>query len=162
MPRQSGPVIVERVVAARRSQIFELLATPSEHRLIDGSGMLQTGRVSGPPRLRPEVTFALPMKQSVVRYRSRNEVTEFVEGERLAWRTVGIVSGRQVIGGQVWRWILTDQGQGSTLVRHEYDWEQARASSVLNLVGYPARMRTAMEQTLLRLEHATAGDVGSQ
>ncbi|HLS13961.1 MAG TPA: hypothetical protein VK095_05560 [Beutenbergiaceae bacterium] len=171
MPRAHQPVTVEQVITAPRLRIFELLATPSRHREIDGSAMLQPGVVYGPPRLHSGAVFTVPMRQSVIRYRSSNEVVEFTEGQALAWQTFGVVAGRKVIGGQIWRWELSDAGEhaggagehaggaggqagGATVVRHTYDWQQSGRPGLLRLGRYPERMGASMQESLHRLDHA--------
>lgn len=157
MPREHQPVTVELVITAPRLRIFELLATPDRHREIDGSAMLQSGVVYGPPRLHPGAVFTVPMRQSIMRYRSSNEVVEFTEGQALAWQTFGVVAGRKVIGGQIWRWELSDAGEraaGATLVRHTYDWQHSGRPGLLRLARYPERMGASMQESLQRLDQA--------
>lgn len=150
-----NPVVVERVIDTSPAAIFELLATPARHHEIDGSGQV-IGRPRGPERLYLGAEFSMRMKQGRLDYRSTNQVTEFLEGSRITWRTFGLVKDRRLIGGQTWRWILAEQ-DGATLVRHEYDWKSANASLLLRLAGYPERTQTSMTQTLERLDQALTG-----
>lgn len=148
----TNPVAVERVIDATPSAIFDILASPYRHQEIDGSSQLQ-GDVRGPDRLGTGLAFSMGMRQARLGYRTRNEVTEFVENELIAWRSYGVIKGRRVIGGQTWRFLLTPY-QGSTRVRHEYDWKAANLGFALGVLGYPARAEKAMRMTLQRLEHA--------
>lgn len=156
--RKVPHVSVERLIDATSEAVFDLLVDPAVHARIDGSGTL-TGNPSGPDRLEPGSKFSMGMTQKGVPYRSTNEVVAFEEGRLLAWRTFGEIAGVKAIGGQVWRYELSPVGEG-TLVRHTYDWSQARAARVtIELGGYPERSRRAMEATLERL--AGLAEVGA-
>lgn len=76
-----------RFVPAPPQEVFDLLADPRKHALIDGSGTVQSA-VSGPERLQLGATFGMSMKMGVP-YRIKNTVEEFEEGSRIAWRHVG-------------------------------------------------------------------------
>jgi uncharacterized protein YndB with AHSA1/START domain len=76
-----------RFVPAPAQEIFDLLADPRQHALIDGSGTVQSA-VSGPERLSQGATFGMSMKMGVP-YRIKNTVEEFEEGRRIAWRHAG-------------------------------------------------------------------------
>ncbi len=86
----------ERVIAAPAHVIFELLADPAQHARIDGSGSVQGVRDGSSQRLALGTKFSMDMKIGVP-YRMRNEVVEFEEDRRLAWRHMG---------GHVWRYVL--------------------------------------------------------
>lgn len=148
--RKVPHVSVERLVDAGPAAVFELLVDPAVHARIDGSGTL-TGNPSGPTRLALGSKFTMGMTQKGVPYRSTSEVVEFEEGRLVAWASFGEVAGVRVVGGQIWRYELTEVGDG-TLVRHTYDWSQARAARVsVELGGYVERSQRAMAATLERL-----------
>lgn len=148
------PVVVERVIDASPAAIFDLLARPTRHQELDGSGQLR-GDARGPDVLSLGAAFSMDMQQAKLGYRTRNEVTEFVENERIAWRSYGVIRGRRFVGGQTWRYILTPY-QGSTQVRQEYDWKAANFGFALGLLGYPRRTARAMEETLRKLDQAVS------
>lgn len=152
MQTRDRTVLVERMIDTPPIMIFELLATPARHHEIDGSSMV-LGRPRGPERLHLGAEFSMRMKQGGLDYRTSNEVVEFEEGSLIAWRTHGVVRGRKVVGGQLWRFRLTEQQTG-TLVAHEYVWGAASVAWALSLLGYPRRMQPAMVRTLQRLEQA--------
>ena len=77
----------------------------------------------------------------VVPYRITNQVVEFEEGRRIAWRH---------FGGHIWRWEL-EPVEGGTQVRETFDWAPSRAPWFLELIGYPARNRRGIEASLPRL-----------
>lgn len=154
--RADRTVTVQRAIDATPDTIFEVLAYPSRHSDLDGSGTLR-GEARGPVRLSAGATFSMAMQQGRANYRSLNRVIEFDEGRALAWETVGEFRGRRFVGGHRWRYQLIPQepapGQDSTstLVLHSYDWGAALAAPVIRALGYPRRAVGSMERTLQRL-----------
>ena len=139
-----APPIVraERVIAAAPKRIFDVLANPAQHPLIDGSGSLRSASPDNPHRLSNGARFGMQMRLGAP-YRIRNTVVEFDEPRRIAWRH---------FAGHRWRYVLTPV-RGGTLVREE--WDCARVPwlyPVLRLLGFPERNRQGMEQTLARLD----------
>jgi uncharacterized protein YndB with AHSA1/START domain len=134
-------VTVERVIPAPAPRIFDVLADPALHPVIDGSGSVRRPRDDAPARLAPGAEFGMSMRIGVP-YRITNTVVEFEEGRRLAWRH---------LGRQVWRYEL-EPVEGGTLVRETFDYTDAWSPLALRLVGFPSRNRGAMERTLARLE----------
>jgi uncharacterized protein YndB with AHSA1/START domain len=135
-------VRVERVIPADAQRLFDVLADPAMHPLIDGSGTVRQPRPDAPTRLSPGAHFTIQMRSAGVPYRMRNEVVEFIEGRRIAWRHPG---------HHVWRYIL-EPVDGGTRVTEEYDWGASRAPWALSLLRYPQRTGPAMERTLARLQ----------
>ena len=127
------------VVPAPPERVFDLLADPARHPELDGSGTVR-GRLSGPERLGPGAKFGMRMHVGVP-YVIRNEVVEFEEGRRIAWRHAG---------RHVWRWEL-EPVAGGTRVTETFDWGPALAPKVLELIGYPKRNAAGIEKTLERL-----------
>jgi len=149
--RRRRTVTVERVIPAAPELIFAVLASPAQHAVLDGSGMLQ-GTPSGPDHLHLGARFSMAMKQGPFRYRSVNDVTEYEQDRSLAWRTTGQWRDRALVGGQWWRYTLVPV-EGGTLVRHSYEWGRATlATLTVWLPRYPQRMARAMPRTLERLE----------
>lgn len=127
------------VVAAPPQEVFALLADPRRHAEIDGSGTVRSA-LAGPERLAPGATFGMRMRLGVP-YVIRNEVVEFEEGRRIAWRH---------LGHHVWRYEL-EPVDGGTRVTETFDWAPARSPKVLELLGIPARNARSIEATLARL-----------
>ena len=136
------PVIsAERTIAADPQRIFDVLADPSLHPLIDGSGSVRSGARDNPTRLSKGARFGMSMRLGAP-YRIRNTVVEFDEPRRIAWRH---------FGGHRWRYILTPVS-GGTLVREEWDLTPVPwLYPMLRLLRFPERNRRAMEHTLARL-----------
>jgi uncharacterized protein YndB with AHSA1/START domain len=131
---------VSRVVSAPPDAIFELLADPSKHALIDGSGSVIGAAAESPDRLTLGSKFGMKMKIGMP-YRISNEVVEFDEPRLIAWRHVG---------GHIWRYRL-EPVDGGTLVTEEFDWRPARSATALKVMRAPARNRKSIEATLDRL-----------
>ncbi|MEV6898184.1 SRPBCC family protein [Amycolatopsis sp. NPDC051372] len=129
------------VVAASPEQLFDLLADPANHPLIDGSGTVRAGRDGAPSRLSLGATFGMDMKMGAP-YRISNTVVEFEENRLIAWRH---------FGGHRWRWLLEPAGDGRTTVTETFDYSTARSPLALKLMGYPKRNADGIEKTLARL-----------
>jgi len=128
-------------VDADPSTIFDLLADPSKHGEIDGSGSVQNAQSSAPARLSLGARFGMDMKLGV-KYKITNEVVEFEENARIAWRH---------FGGHIWRYILEPQADGSTKVTEEFDWKKNKSKLMLKVINAFSKNHKSMEQTLLRM-----------
>ncbi|MGR8007378.1 SRPBCC family protein [Streptomyces hypolithicus] len=155
-PGQKRSVSVSEVVRAAPQEVFALLASPARHTELDGSGMLR-GRPQGPRVLGPGDDFSMGMRQGRLSYRSVNVVVEYEKDRLIAWETWGEVGGRRLVGGQRWRYELEPANDGSsTRVTHTYDWSRARLPRlVIELPGFPRKMRGAMAATLGQLVAVT-------
>ena len=134
-------VRVTRVIPADASTIFDVLADPRQHPVIDGSGSVRHTVGDAPERLELGSRFGMGMRIGLP-YRMRNEVVEFDEGKRIAWRHYG---------HHVWRYLL-EPSTGGTLVTEEFDWGPSRAPWLMQLIKAPQRNQVSMERTLERLE----------
>lgn len=141
-------VSASRTIAAPPERIFELLADPAKHALIDGSGTVVASRQQDARRLELGSRFGMDMKMGVP-YRITNKVVEFEDGRLIAWRH---------FAGHRWRWRLEPTGDGGTVVTETFDFSTAPAGALYPLVGFPERNRTAIEQTLERLEGVVASE----
>jgi uncharacterized protein YndB with AHSA1/START domain len=134
-------VSTTRTIAADRQRIFDVLADPSMHAVIDGSGTVTDVQRGGPARLHDGVRFGMTMRMGTP-YRILNTVVEFEEGRRLAWRH---------FNGHRWRYELEDT-DGGTRVTETFDWSHARSKLAVELPGFPKRNLEGMRRTLERLE----------
>ncbi len=129
-----------RFVAAEPQAIFDLLADPAQHVLIDGSGTVKATSGEPPARLSLGAKFSMSMKMGMP-YKITNEVIEFDEPNVIAWRH---------IGHHVWRYRLRPV-DGGTEVTEEFDWGVARVPVALKLTGLTKKNARAIEATLDRL-----------
>ncbi|MFV0259610.1 MAG: TIGR01777 family oxidoreductase [Acidimicrobiales bacterium] len=147
-PSERRSLSVSRVVAAPAGTIFDVLADPSLHQVIDGSGTVRGGRGRNPDRLFRGARFGMDMRMKVP-YRITNEVVEFEEGRLIAWRH---------LGHHVWRYQL-EPVEGGTRVTETFDWGTARFPPFYEWLKLPERTRAAMTETLDRLDrYVTTGD----
>jgi hypothetical protein len=148
-------VSVERLIAAPADRIFELLADPSRHRDIDGSGSVRNAKES-PPRLTMSAQFGMSMHLGM-NYSMTNEVIEFDDGKRIAWQTrpSGRFQGR-FFGGRIWRYEL-EPADGGTLVRESWDISQEKGpiKGLLGIGRSKEHTRAAMEKTLVNIARLT-------
>ena len=108
-------VRAERVVAALRSTIFELIADPARQPEWDGNDNL-TGADSGQRVHAVGDVFVMRLtKPGAVR---ENRIVEFEEGRLIAWNPAEVGGAPP---GHLWRWELFDEVDGTRVV-HTYDW----------------------------------------
>lgn len=127
-------------VAATPHEIFELLANPAMHAVIDGSGSIKSTRETEPQRLALNATFGMSMKKGVP-YKITNTVVEFVEDKQIGWRH---------FGGHIWRYIL-EPTAGGTTVTEQFAYRTSKSPLMLELAGYVKGNDKAIKQTLVNL-----------
>ena len=141
-------VSVERFVRAPAEQIFAILADPSRHREIDGSGTVRDA-VDGPARLALGARFGMDMKAGGA-YRMVNEVVEFEPDRRIAWQArPDKAVAAKAIGGRIWRYELEPR-EGGTLVRETWDISQEKVPALV--WGLRGLTRISMNRTMDRIE----------
>ena len=121
MPDSRDVVTVERVIPAPPEAIFDLLADPTRHRDIDGSGTVQ-GAKGESHRLALGDSFGMSMKMGLP-YSMVSTVIEFDENRRIAWQTHGPTAIGRYVGGRIWRYELEPVDDG-TRVRESWDISQ--------------------------------------
>ncbi|HUC04350.1 MAG TPA: SRPBCC family protein, partial [Acidimicrobiales bacterium] len=144
-------VTVEREIGARAADIFAVIADASRHHEIDGSGTVVGPRPGRSTTLRLHSTFGMSMKLGVP-YSMANEVVEFDQDRRIAWRTTGPGLLRRVIGGRVWRYELEPLNGGrSTRVTESWDISGDKQRFMLQRGPAPKQAAESMTKTLERL-----------
>src|SRR5688500_5898416 len=137
----SRTVSVQRIIPAPPEQVFDVLADPSKHPVIDGSGSVRAARAGSGERLALGSRFGMSMRSGAP-YGMRKQGVEFEEGRRIAWRH---------FGGHRWRYEL-EPVDGGTRVTETFDGDAGRAPFVLDLMKATTRNKPAMEKTLERLD----------
>jgi uncharacterized protein YndB with AHSA1/START domain len=132
-------VSASRVINASPDKIFAVLADPSKHPLIDGSGMVVSSK-SNPDRLSLGASFSMNMKLGA-KYTTKNVVSEFEENHVIAWHHHAQF---------VWRYQL-DPVEGGTKVTESFDYSKPWGVFLIP-AGTPAKNQRAMEKTLERLD----------
>jgi hypothetical protein len=130
-----------RVIAATPQTIFDIVADPAMHPVMDGSGSVRAVQDSAPARLSLGAKFGMDMKLGAA-YKITNEVVEFEEGRRIAWRH---------FNGHVWRYLFEPADAG-TAVTEQWDARRVWNKPALRLAGFPSRNRAGIVATLEKLE----------
>ena len=133
-------VAVTRTIAADAQALFDVVADPSLHHVIDGSGSVKGVR-GGSRKLQLGDKFSASMR-IVVPYVITNKVVEYAEGRRIAWAH---------LGGWRWRYEF-EPVEGGTEVTETFDWSHSKAGAYIRLMGWADKNRTSMERTLGRLD----------
>jgi uncharacterized protein YndB with AHSA1/START domain len=141
----SHRITVERTIKAPPERIFALLADAAKHPEFDGSGTVRGTRQSSRP-LTLGTRFGMSMHMGVG-YRTSNEVVEFEQDRRIAWRTSG---ARGLVGGRIWRYELEPTAEG-TRVSETWDISGDRQRFLLARTKMPAAAKKNMRKTLDRL-----------
>lgn len=147
--RTSKEISVERVIPAPAQRLFDVVADPAMHPVIDGSGTVRAVSDGGPARLAPGARFGMAMRLGTD-YRITNRVVEFDEGRLLAWDHMGRAR---------WRYRFEPVDGGRTRVVESWDYSPAPRwlALALRLLGFRGRNRRGMERTLEHLEAEVTG-----
>jgi hypothetical protein len=129
------------IINAPASKIFDAIANPALHPVIDGSNSLRSV-IKGPARLALGSKFGMNMEIGI-KYRIINTVVEFEEDKVIAWRH---------LGRWIWRYELKAISPSQTVVIESFDgtktpfnlWLKARKA-------YPYTQK-AVAKTLVRLK----------
>jgi uncharacterized protein YndB with AHSA1/START domain len=145
----SSIVSAERVIAAPAQAIFDILADPAKHSVIDGSGTVEAPRTEH--RLALGTSFGMSMRNRRISYKTNPIVTEFDEGQVVAWRNKG---------GPTWRYELFPTDNGTRVVE-TYDLTTMRGGALLRLTGMAKRTQQNMIKTLDQLDRLAVSDGGA-
>lgn len=133
------------VIAADPQTLFDIVADPAMHPVIDGSGSVQAAHSGGPERLSKGAQFGMDMKLGAS-YKITNTVVEFEEGRLIGWRH---------FNGHVWRYRF-EPVEGGTKVTEEWDARAVWNRIGLRLSGFPKRNRAGIKGTLRKLSELAA------
>lgn len=126
------------IIDASPETIFELLADPTQHPRIDGSGSVVAARGQH-RRLALGMKFGMDMRIGT-NYKILNTVVEFEEARLIAWRH---------FNGHRWRWQLSPvDGGARTEVTETFDWSTAAWPLLISVLGYPRRNQKAIAKSL--------------
>ena len=141
---------VERVIPAPVDQIFAILADPSRHKEIDGSGSVRDSKEPS-QRVKLGDKFGMSMKLGLP-YTMVSTVIEFEDNRCIAWqsRPPGVFG--KISGGRIWRYELEPVDSG-TRVRETWDISHEIGTKfLLTNSRTHEHTRKAMEQTLANIE----------
>ena len=154
MARES--VRASTVIAAPADVVFALLADPTEHSAIDGTGWVRAS-LDPQPLTSVGQTFRMAMyhpNHPDGEYQIVNRVQEFDPPNVISWEP-GYDSGDGTVsfGGWVWRYDLHPDGPSRTTVTLSYDWS-AVAASVREHLRFPP---DHLGNSLAHLAHLAGG-----
>jgi hypothetical protein len=135
-------ISASRVIPAPAADIFELLARPARHAIIDGSGSVRGVQDGTPERLGPGAKFGMTMRIGLP-YKIVNQVVEFDEPRLISWRH---------FAGHVWRYRLEPVDEHTTRVTEEFDSTRSRWPWAITVLGWRRRNLRSIQETLVRLE----------
>jgi hypothetical protein len=141
---QTGDPLIRAVtieIDAPANRIFDVIAQPAMHCVVDGSGTVR-GRLNGPDRLFLGAKFGMRMRIGLP-YVIRNEVIEFEEDRRIAWRHVN---------RHVWRYEFTPLDEHRTRVTETFDGTTSRFPAGLQVMKAYQANELAMAKTLVNLK----------
>jgi hypothetical protein len=154
MSEESRDVVsVERVIPSPPEPIFDLLADPTRHREIDGSGSVRDAK-GEPRRLELGSSFGMSMKIGIP-YSMVSTVVEYDENRLIAWQTRGPGPIGRHFAGRIWRYEL-EPVEGGTLVRETWDIRQESAVTKPLVRPAAGKTRKNMAATLARIEEIVA------
>ena len=148
---ESNTITVQRTIAAPPAAIFAYLADATKHQEIDGSGSLR-GAKGSPEPLTLGSTFGMSMKMGAS-YSTVNEVVEFEQDRRIAWKTTGFGG---LVGGRVWRYELQPTTDG-TVVSETWDLSGERGKFLVKRTSMPVATEKAMRRTLETIARLVEG-----
>ena len=155
MTESTDVVTVERLIPAPASEIFDLIADPSRHRDIDGSGTVRAAKGAGEgQKVSLGSTFGMSMKMGLP-YSMSSTVIEYEEDRLLAWQTRGPGPIGKLVGGRIWRYEL-EPVEGGTLVKETWDITQESPLTKLGVRGLGKKTAGNMSATLARIEKILA------
>ena len=141
----SDQITVERTINASADRIFALVADAAKHAEIDGSGTVRGTRQETRP-LALGTRFGMSMHMGAA-YKTSNEVVEFEQDRRIAWKTTG---AKGLVGGRIWRYEL-EPVAGGTLVKETWDVSQDKQKFFLKRSRMAPAAKNGMRKTLERI-----------
>lgn len=127
-------------------KIFDFIANPANHSLMDGSGMVKS-RIAGPEKLYLGAKFGMHMRYGIP-YVIRNQVVEFQDQKVIAWRH---------LLRNIWRYELTAQSPNSTLVVESWDGRKVLLKNWPTVKSSPKWVPYVMAKTLVKLKGLMQG-----
>jgi uncharacterized protein YndB with AHSA1/START domain len=133
------------IISAPAQAVFDVVADPQMHPVIDGGQTVRRALEGVPTRLSMGVKFSMSVRR-VWGYHIENTVVEWDEPHLIAWRHWA---------GHRWRYQLKDV-PGGTEVTETFDWSTSLFPWALERGGYPARNLEGIVGTLERLAAVVA------
>jgi hypothetical protein len=156
---KSSCVSVSRTIQAPPDVIFNVLADPKMHPVLDGSGMLRHATSDAVLTGIGDVFTMKMYLASLGDYEMRNVVVEFELDRRICWEptpgdAVSAEAADLAIGtsqGYLWGFELTPEAPGATVVTELFDCSRA-SDYVRKAVNNGASWIASMTESLERLD----------
>jgi hypothetical protein len=141
--------------------VFDLLADPSTHQAIDGTGWVGES-LDGKPLTERGQIFRMAMyheNHPEKYYEMSNRIEEFDRPRAIAWqpgqgpddRGNLIRNPELEFGGWIWRYDLEAAGEGRTAVTLTYDWSAVPQQARDEIGGFPPFDSSHLENSLKHL-----------
>lgn len=153
------PITVSRRISAPADEIFQILADPHNHLILDGSGMLREVASGTVIRGVGDVFVMRMYFTELGKYHMINHVVEFERGRRIGWEpeagrghpNAEPGSERPARWGQRWSFELASEGPDATVVTEIFDCSQAPEDQRVD-IDYGKIWVESMAATLERLD----------
>ena len=146
-------LIVNATIDAPAAAVFGVLADPSTHKDIDGTGWVRDPLDEQPLSAVGQV-FRMAMYHEGhpdKNYEMANQVTAFEPDRVIAWAPGGLAEdGSLELGGWTWRYDLEPLGPEQTRVTVTYDWSKVPAE-VRENIPFPAFPVSHLDNSLANL-----------
>lgn len=152
-------VTASTTIEAAPEAVFAVLADPSAHADIDGTGWVR-GSMDGDRITAAGQVFRMAMYHDGhpdKEYKIANLVEVFDEPRAIAWRpgTESPGTGELSFGGWIWRYDLEATGPSRTAVTLTYDWA-AVPPQVREYLQFPPFAQDHLDNSLRRLSELVA------
>lgn len=131
-------VSASTTVNAAAADVFDWIARPENHVLLDGSGHVRGALRKDQRITRQGEKFTMRMHWYLP-YVIRSTVSEFTEGERIGWHH---------FARHVWRWEFVDNGDGTCTVTETFDASSAPVKAQYTKLGYPKAYVRVLEKSV--------------
>jgi hypothetical protein len=124
-------IIATITIPASAEAVFGLLADPTTHAAIDGTGWVRES-LDGESLTRADQIFRIAMyhdNHPTKNYEMANQVVVFDRPHAIAWRPGQDAAGdgQLSFGGWIWRYDIRDNGPSEADVTLTYDWSAVPA-----------------------------------
>ncbi len=140
-------------ISAPAEAVFGVLADPSTHAAIDGTGWVRES-LDGKPLTETGQVFRMAMyhqNYGGMHYEMANRVEVFDAPHAIAWRPgQGADDANLEFGGWIWRYDLSPIGPGRTEVALTYDWSKV-PQATREHIGFPPFEKSHLDNSLKNL-----------
>jgi uncharacterized protein YndB with AHSA1/START domain len=148
-----------RTIDAPAETVFRILADPTTHAAIDGTGWVRES-LDGHQLTRPGQIFRMAMyheNHPNKAYEMANRVQDFIPPLTISWEPGQEASGGADLqfGGWVWRYDLSPGDRGQTRVTLSYDWS-AVPQDLRQHIQFPPFDRAHLDNSLEHLADLAA------